>query len=95
MAATWFRNNDDGFKNWCEEHSSGFLVNANYQPVRSYLVLHKVGCPSFKGQRNLTEPKYSKFCADSIEDLRSAVRRETDTEDFSLICSKCCPLTSG
>lgn len=95
MAATWFRNNDDCFKNWCEAHSCGFFVNAHHKPVRKYLVLHKVGCPAFKGRGGLTGPQYSKLCSDSVDDLRSAVRRETDTKDFSSICKRCCPPTSG
>ena len=94
MAVTWFRDDEDGFRNWCEEHGSGFFVNARHKPGRRYLVLHQVGCPSFKGQGGLTGPHYSKFCSDLIEVLRSAVRRETDAEDFSHICKKCCPPTS-
>ena len=95
MAAIWFRNEEDGFKNWCEEHRCSFLVNANYKPVRSYLVLHKVGCAAFIKRGNLTGPLYAKLCSDSIDDLRSTVRRETDTKDFSHICKRCCPPTSG
>ena len=84
MAAIWFRNDEDGFKNWCEAHSSGFLVNAHYKPVRTYLVLHKVGCPAFIRRGDFTGPQYSKLCSDSIDDLRSTLRRETDAKDFSL-----------
>ena len=94
MAAIWFRNDEDGFRDWCEAHSDGFFVNANYKPRRRYLVLHKVGCPSFKTGGNFTGPHYVKLCADSIDDLRSALRRETDMEDFSQICKTCCPPTS-
>ena len=95
MAAEWITNNEAGFADWCKAHPDGFIVNANYKPVASYLVLHKVGCSTFKGRGGFTGPEYSKFCSDSIDDLLAAVRNRAKAKAFSSICSTCCPLTRG
>ena len=95
MAAKWFRDDEAGFADWCETHTCGFVVNAHYKPVRRYLVLHKVGCPTFRGRSGFTGPQYSKICSDSIDQLLVEMRREVETKAFSKICKKCSPLTNG
>jgi hypothetical protein len=95
MAAKWFRDDDAGFADWCNAHTGGFVVNARYKPAREYLVLHKVGCPTFRDRSGLTGPQYSKLCSDSIDQLLVEMRREVETKGFSKICKKCSPLTNG
>lgn len=66
-----FRDNDDGFFDWLEQHPDAFFLNTNRNPVPSYLVLHRPDCRHFKGDRahlNWTKD-YIKLCADHRDTL--------------------------
>lgn len=43
-----------GFADWCATHARGFVMNVHYKPPPGYLVLHKVGCSTFKGRGGFT-----------------------------------------
>jgi len=92
MPAIWFKDNENGFIDWCKAHEQGFVINARYKPGRKYLFLHKVSCRTFK--RPFTGPSYSKFCSDSIDELLVEARREAGVRAFSHICKICTPLTT-
>ena len=59
MTAIWFKDDEQGFRDWCAAHSHGFMVNARYKPAAEYLVLHKVGCSTFDGRSGFTGPQYN------------------------------------
>ncbi|KAF0103476.1 MAG: HNH endonuclease [Rhodospirillaceae bacterium] len=92
MTAIWFKDDDDGYTNWCKAHERGFVVNADSKPRRKYLVLHKVSCEFLK--RPFTGPSYSKFCSDSIDELLAELERKAGARAFSKLCKKCSPLTT-
>jgi hypothetical protein len=95
MVAEWITDNEAGFDEWCKANPGGFIVNANYKPLAGYLVLHQVGCSSFKGRSGFTGPEYSKFCSNSVDALLAAIRSKAKAKAFSSICSTCRPLTRG
>jgi hypothetical protein len=95
MTVMWFKDDEAGFADWCATHARGFVVNAHYKPAPGYLVLHKVGCSTFKGRGGFTGPEYSKFCSASIDGLLAMVHMEANAQAFSSICSTCHPLTTG
>ncbi len=44
-----FKDDDDAFFEWQEAHPEGEFINTERKPNPNYLVLHKSGCPHFKG----------------------------------------------
>ena len=50
---TIFRDDDDAFFEWLEEHPDGYFVNTARNPKPSYLVLHSPECPHFTGGKSL------------------------------------------
>jgi HB1, ASXL, restriction endonuclease HTH domain len=61
---TIFRDDDDAFFDWLEEHPDGYFVNTERNPKPSYLVLHKPECPHFTGGKTLHWTKdYVKVCS--------------------------------
>lgn len=48
-----FRDDDEGFFEWQAAHPEGEFVNTERKPNPNYLVLHKSGCPHFKGSESL------------------------------------------
>ena len=91
MAAKWFENNESGYMKWCADHSNGYVVNTKHPPGPNYVVLHRANCRTIdpaapKSPGGFTGPSYAKCCAETIEDLRAALRYP-----FSKICKLCHP----
>jgi len=70
---TPFRDDDDGFFAWLEANPDGYLINAERNPKPNYLVLHRSGCPHFKGGASVTHwtKDYVKFCSRDRQDLEA------------------------
>lgn len=39
-----FKDDDDGFRTWMNDHPNGYFINTTRTPSRDYLMLHRVGC---------------------------------------------------
>jgi hypothetical protein len=48
-----FKDDDDAFFEWQDAHPEGEFVNTERKPNPNYLVLHKSGCPHFKGNESV------------------------------------------
>jgi hypothetical protein len=48
-----FKDDDDAFFEWQDAHPEGEFINTERKPNPNYLVLHKSGCPHFKGSQSL------------------------------------------
>lgn len=61
-----FRDDDDGFFEWQEASPTGQFINTERKPNPNYLVLHKSGCPHFKGGSESVRwtKDYVKICSD-------------------------------
>lgn len=60
-----FKDDDEGFFEWQESNPDGEFINTERKPNPNYLVLHKAGCPHFKGNASLQWTKdYVKICSD-------------------------------
>ena len=59
-----FKDDDEGFFDWQDDNSDGYFINTERKPNPKYLVLHKAGCPHFKGSESLRWTKdYVKICS--------------------------------
>ena len=91
MTPEKFRNNELGYREWCENHPAGYVLNTYHDEIdAAYVVLHRAKCPTIDPTgdpepRGFTGPLYSKLCADSIEELLSEIGREPWR------CRKCNP----
>lgn len=52
-----FKDDDEGFFAWQEAHPEGEFINTERKPNPNYLVLHKSGCPHFKGSDSVNWTK--------------------------------------
>lgn len=68
---------DEKFAAWCSGHPAGFAINADRKPRKGYLVLHKVGCHTFKPPYTTTT--YSKIVGSSLDELEAWVRTRFGT----------------
>lgn len=48
-----FKDDDDAFFEWQDAHPEGEFINTERKLNPNYLVLHKSGCPHFKGNESL------------------------------------------
>ena len=65
-----FRDDEDAFFEWLEEHPDGYFVNTERNPKPNYLVLHKPECPHFTGTKWLHWTKdYVKVCSTHRSEL--------------------------
>jgi hypothetical protein len=48
-----FKDDDDAFFEWQNAHPDGEFINTERKPNPNYLVLHKSGCPHFKGSESV------------------------------------------
>jgi hypothetical protein len=59
-----FKDDDQGFLDWQDDNPNGYFINTERKPNPKYLVLHKAGCPHFKGSESLRWTKdYVKVCS--------------------------------
>lgn len=64
-----FKDDDSGFLAWITSNPDGYLLNTERNPKPSYLVLHRSGCPHFKGDSPNWTKAYIKFCSQDIGEL--------------------------
>jgi hypothetical protein len=66
-----FRDDDDGFHGWIDEHDGSFFINAERNPKPNYLVLHIAGgCGHFDRSPSVHWTKdYIKICSDQRGEL--------------------------
>jgi hypothetical protein len=99
MPVREFINDEEGYRRWLSEHSSGFVVNmyANMNP-NSYSMLHRAACRTIRDYSGkaeaggFTETGYAKVCAESIAELQDWMRSHGRPDgNPKSICSKCGP----
>ena len=67
---TLFRDDDEGFCAWLDEHPDGYFINSERSPKPTYLVLHRPSCRHFTRNPSLHWTReYIKFCSLSRHDL--------------------------
>jgi hypothetical protein len=65
-----YRDDDDGFFSWQDQHPDGYFINTERSPNPNYLVLHIPGCGHFKGAPSVNWTKdYIKTCSLSRAEL--------------------------
>ena len=93
-----FEADEEKYLHWLDTFPKGFVMNTYRRPSTSYAVLHRAKCTSLNRKYSspgaYTEGGYIKFCAETIEELRTTLRLETGLSNakFSKLCSKCHPL---
>jgi hypothetical protein len=71
MAVQAFRDDDAGYLAWIQQHSDGFVVNAERRPTPSYLILHRADCTFITraSQQGRWTADYVKVCAPAVAEL--------------------------
>lgn len=88
QGVTIFQDFGQGFFTWLEEHQDGFFINAERNPRKDYLVLHRPSCPHFKGSPELNWTKsYIKVCSDDRANLDDWADQTTGGE--VTLCRSC------
>lgn len=64
-----FKDDDSGFLAWITNNPDGYLLNTERNPKPSYLILHRSGCPHFKGDSPNWTKAYIKFCSQEVGEL--------------------------
>ena len=91
-----FDNEEQGYFAWLSSHPNGFVLNIRKERDPHYVVLHRASCGLISSSKHVdgtyTERSYNKWCADDIDSLRNAAKREGRSDGtFSKRCGKCCP----
>jgi len=59
-----FRDDDNGFSSWLDDHPDGYFINTQRIPSSTYLVLHRSSCPHFSRNPEVHWTKdYVKVCS--------------------------------
>jgi hypothetical protein len=83
-----YRDDDDGFFAWQSANPAGLFINTYRNPSPSYLVLHKSGCPHFKGSPELQwTVDYVKLCSGNRSDLEQWARQTVGGD--TTLCGTC------
>jgi hypothetical protein len=83
-----FRNDDEGFRTWLDEHEGAFFINAEHNPKPNYLVLHIAGgCGHFTGSPSLQWTSYTKICSEQREELEGWAKQSVGGE--VTLCKDC------
>ena len=83
-----FRDDDEGFSTWLDEHPDGYFINSERNPKPTYLVLHRPSCRHFTRNSSLHWTRdYIKICSPGRRDLEEWVSG-TVGGDVTL-CSAC------
>ena len=91
-----FDNDEQGYFAWLSGHPNGFVLNVRDRYDPNYVVLHRASCGAISSLKvadgAYTERGFKKWCADTIESLRNAAKREGRTDgSFSQRCGRCRP----
>jgi hypothetical protein len=66
-----FRDDDDGYFSWLEDHPDGYFINSERNPKPKYLVLHRPNCPHFTRNPELHWTRdYIKLCSSDRDALQ-------------------------
>ncbi|KXA92037.1 hypothetical protein AKJ65_08150 [candidate division MSBL1 archaeon SCGC-AAA259E19] len=73
-----FVDNDNGYLAWIRNNPTGFVINAERNPSKRYLKLHKATCGTItSGKReNWTRTQYMKICSQTKEELANWAERK-------------------
>jgi hypothetical protein len=83
-----FRDDDDGFHSWLDDHSDGFFINTERKPNPNYLVMHRPGCRHFDRSSSLKWTKdYVKACSDDRDQLEGWAEQSVGGE--VTLCRSC------
>lgn len=67
---TIFKDDDQGFFDWLDDHPDGYLINCERNPKPNYLVLHRPGCRHFDRAPSAHWTRdYIKICSSRRGDL--------------------------
>jgi hypothetical protein len=91
-----FENDELGYFAWLSGHPNGFVLNVREWYDPSYVVLHRASCGSISSLKvaegAYTERDFNKWCADTVDSLRTAAKREGRADgSFSQRCGRCRP----
>lgn len=87
-----FVDDDQGYLTWLDQHSQGYVVNAERTPRPSYLVLHEAQCKSISklyGTAQYWTRHYIKICADDRTELERWAKQTVGGELQP--CGRCKP----
>ena len=73
-----FRDDDEGYVRWLQEHPSGLVVNTYRRPSQNYLILHRADCPHISARADESRRRtvdYIKICAANVEDVQTWARQ--------------------
>ena len=83
-----FKDDDEGFFEWQNSYPDSHFINTERKPNPNYLVLHKSGCPHFKGNNSLKWTKdYVKICSSERAALEAWARDKVGGE--VTLCGTC------
>jgi len=83
-----FKDDDEGFFEWQDSNPDGEFINTERKPNPNYLVLHRSGCPHFKGNDTLHWTKdYVKICSGDRAALETWARESVGGE--ITLCRTC------
>lgn len=87
-SVTVFRDDDEGFFDWLDDHPDGYFINSERRPKPTYLVLHRPACSHFTRNPSIHWTReYVKVCSPGRSDLEDWA---TGTVGGSVtLCSTC------
>jgi hypothetical protein len=83
-----FKDDDDAFFEWQDAHPEGEFINTERKPNPNYLVLHRSGCPHFKGSESVHWTKDYVKAASTDRSALEAWARNTVGGEITL-CRTC------
>ena len=91
-----FKNDETGYFKWLLANPNGYVLNVRSDPDSQYVVLHRARCGMISSTKRstgaYTSKSFRKWCGESIEELRSAAKREGRQDGtFSKCCKLCQP----
>jgi hypothetical protein len=85
---TVFRDDDEGFTAWLDEHPDGYFINSERRPKPTYLVLHQPGCRHFDRDPTVHWTRdYIKICSLDRRGLEEWATGTVGGE--ATLCSSC------
>jgi hypothetical protein len=90
-----FDGDDKGYLQWLADHPGGYVLNVRRKrPSDDYAILHRVACAAISSRKQshgaFTERGYRKICAQTVGELRIALRAEGRFDgSFTKQCTKC------
>jgi HB1, ASXL, restriction endonuclease HTH domain len=87
-SVTVFREDDEGFGAWLDDHPDGYFINSERSPKPTYLVLHRPRCRHFTRNPSLNWTRdYIKICSPARRDLEEWATSVVGGE--TTLCNAC------